>query len=146
LLTGVKEMAKSDKRGWLQRVFFAPSRERIIVMPLTYTRDLVLKKVADCFPDPAVASEALTLLDTYGEESAEGRARIQLAILKQCDGQLDRVQQLLGLAERDYRDLLVGAEYPEEFPASSKTPPDEMAAIRRRDRAQYEKWLNSAGA
>jgi hypothetical protein len=31
-------MAKSDKRGWLQRVFFAPLRERIIVMRLVPSR------------------------------------------------------------------------------------------------------------
>jgi hypothetical protein len=115
-------------------------------MPRKPTRKLVLKKLTDCFPDSASATQALSVLDSYTGDSAEGQARIQLAILKQCEGQLARVRQLLNLANTDYRDLLVGAEYPEEFQASSKTPAGEMEAIRRNDRAQYEAWLESEGA
>jgi hypothetical protein len=56
------------------------------------------------------------------------------------------LRQIVQLANQDYRDVLVGAEYPEEFPASSKGISKDMAAIRRRDRAQYEAWLESDGA
>ena len=116
-------------------------------MPLQPSRDLVLKKVRDCFPDTRAAAEALAILGTYGTQPWHREIeRVQLAVLKQCESDLVRLQQLAGLADRDYRDALVGAEFPEAFPASSKTSPKEMAEIRRRDRAQYEAWLESSGA
>ena len=110
-------------------------------MPLEPSRELVLTKLHHCFPEQAVAVEALALLDTYSGDTPKGRARVQLAMLKQCNGDLAQLRQLADLALTDYRDVLVGAEYPEEFPASRRTPPEEMAAIRRRDREQYEAWL-----
>jgi hypothetical protein len=116
-------------------------------MPLPPSRELVIRKVRDCFPDPQSAAEALAIVDSYGNESwHRERDRVQLAVLMQCHGKLERLRQLVGLAGRDYRDALVGAEYPEEIQASSKTPPAEMAVIRQRDRAQYEAWLQSGGA
>ena len=115
-------------------------------MSLESSRDLVLKKLRQSFPDEAAAGEALALLDNYPGDTPTGRARVQLAILKQCEGDLARLSQLIDLARTDYRDVLVGAEYPEEFPAPRNTSPDEMAAIRLRDRAQYEAWLTSGEA
>jgi len=116
-------------------------------MPLEPSRDLVLKKLRDCFPSSQAAADALAILDRYGTQSwHRERERVQLAILKGSDGNLNRLRQLAELADRDYRDALVGAEYPEEFPASTKASPEEMAAIRKRDRAQYEEWLQSGGA
>jgi len=86
-------------------------------------------------------------VDGYGTEAwHKERDRVQLAVLMQCDGKVERLRQLVELAGRDFRDALVGAEYPEEVQASPKTPPAEMAAIRQRDRAQYEAWLASRRA
>src|SRR3954471_5962339 len=116
-------------------------------MLLEPPRDLVLKKLRDCFPNSRAAAEALAILDSYGTQPWHSeRERVQLAILKQSNGDLVRLRQLVGLADRDYRDALVGAEYLEEFQASSKASPQEMAAIRKRDREQYEAWLRSGGA
>ncbi|MFM8325827.1 MAG: hypothetical protein ACKN9U_13270 [Pirellulaceae bacterium] len=115
-------------------------------MPLEPSRELVLKKLRHVFPDDRTAAEALTALDGYVGDSPKGQARIQLAILMQCGRDLKRLGQLVKLAHTDFRDVLVGAEYPEEFQASFKTPPDKMAEIRKRDRTQYEAWLLSDGA
>jgi hypothetical protein len=113
-------------------------------MSLQPSRQLVLKKLHDYFPDEQSARDALSLLDTYGTESWHNeRDRVHLAILKECQGSLDRVRALVELAKKDYRDALVGAEYPEEFQAPLNTPPHEKNAIRRRDRQQYEAWLES---
>ena len=117
------------------------------LMPVHATRELVLKKLRDGFPDPEAARKALLILDTYGTESWHNeKDRVQLAILKECKGSLDRLRMCVDTAMKDFRDALVGAEYPEEFQASSKTPLHEMEAIRRRDREQYEAWLQSDGA
>ena len=116
-------------------------------MPLQPSRDLVLKKLHDCFPDAQAAADALAVLDGYGTQPwHRERERVQLAVLMQCGGDLTRLRQLAGLAGSDYRDVLVGAERPDEFTASSETSSEGMAAIKKRDRARYEAWLRSGGA
>ena len=95
---------------------------------------------------PRSATQALALIDAYGTEVwHRERERVQLAVLMQADSDLEQLRQLVELAGRDFRNAPVGIEYPEESQASSKTPPAEMAAIRRRDRAQYEAWLQCGG-
>ena len=115
-------------------------------MSLKPTRDLVLRKLRDCFPDSREADDALKILDTYGAWSwFSGRERVQLAILMLSHGDLNRLRQLTKLAKGDYRDVLGEAEYPEESEASSTTTSsEEMDAIRKRDRHQYEAWLRSS--
>jgi hypothetical protein len=144
--------------GWIASDFSrytnnAPAKQQllwcILHQMIEPTRDLVLKKLGDCFPNPAAAKETLALLDTYAElptfpgDRAKQQARVQLAILKQCRGEIARVKELVKLAKTDFRDALVDAEFPEEIQALHNTPPNEMAAIRRRDRKQYEDWLQS---
>jgi len=106
------------------------------------SRELVLRKLHDCFADPEAAQKALTILDTYGVDSWLREVhRVQLALLKISEGNLDKLQLYTHGAKDDFRDTLIPAEYPEEYQASSKTPPEEMTAIRKRDREQYEAWL-----
>src|SRR5687768_11638563 len=94
----------------------APPEGRF-VMPVEPSRELVLTKLHHCFPDQGAAAEALGLIDTYSGDTPTGRARVQLAMLKQCGGDLRQLRQLADVARTDYRDVLVGAEYPEEFSA-----------------------------
>jgi hypothetical protein len=116
-------------------------------MPLEPSRNLVLKKLRDCFPDPAKAAEALAILDTYGTESwHREKDRVQLALLKIAGGDIEKLRLETRAAQSDYRDTLVPAEYPEEWQAWPKIPAAQMAAIRKRDREQYEAWLRSGGA
>jgi hypothetical protein len=115
-------------------------------MSLQPSRNLVLKKLRDCFPDPAAADEALAILETYGTERwHRERDRVHLALLKISEGDLEKLRLYTRGAQTDYRDTLVPAEYPEQWQASSKTLPAEMAAIQKRDREQYEAWLQSGG-
>jgi hypothetical protein len=108
-------------------------------------RDRVLRKVARNWPD-ADPEEIMRVLDEYGAEGWErGRGRVQLAILKLSEGDRERLPELVRMAKRDYRDVLAYAEYPEEIKTGpikmNKLSPEETKAIRRRDRAQYRKWL-----
>ena len=49
---------------------------------------------------------------SYGAEALENEAeRVRLDILNLCCGEVERVQKLVKMAKRDYRDLLVAAEY-----------------------------------
>jgi hypothetical protein len=52
------------------------------------------------------------LLLSYGEEALEADAeRVRLDILDLCCGDVETVRKLVEMAKRDYRDLLVAAEY-----------------------------------
>ena len=109
------------------------------------TRGKVLEKIAQYWPgvDP---QEIMNVLDEYGVESHErGRARVQLAVLKLSGGQRDRLEELVRMAKRDYRDIVAYAEYPEEmrigFVGVRRLTAEEVKAVRRRDREQYLEWL-----
>jgi hypothetical protein len=88
-------------------------------------------------------------LAMYGQASYEREvSRVQLAVLKLCEGATDRVPDLVAAARRDYRDVLMWAEYPEEGRSMwtiardlSLEEQERLAAVRRRDRVQYEQWL-----
>ncbi len=75
------------------------------------TRELVLTKVKELFPndDP---TEILALLNQYGVKPYEReRDRVQLAILRLSKGDRDTLLTHIGYAKRDYRDILTWAEY-----------------------------------
>jgi hypothetical protein len=57
----------------------------------------------------------LEALDGYGTEPYEReRERVQLAILSLSAGDEDKVREYVAVAKRDYRDVLLWAEYPTE--------------------------------
>ena len=106
------------------------------------TRELVLKKLRRCFVGADGATRVLGILDRYGAESwHRERERVHLAILKQCNGDVGRVSTLVERACADFREVLAGAEYPEEF--SLPAGQGDLGAVRERDRRQYENWLNA---
>lgn len=109
------------------------------------TCSLVLSKLPECFSDPDAAREALALLDAYGTKPWHcEQDRVHLAILKLSENDLQKLKAFVASAQLDFRDVLAAAEYPEEFQASGKTCPGEMAAVRDRDKAQYLQWLNGS--
>jgi hypothetical protein len=109
------------------------------------SRKKVLEMISRYWPgvDP---DEITKILDGYGLENHEqGRSRVQLAILKLCEGDKERLPELVRMAKTDYRDVLAYAEYPEEmqlgFVGMGKLSPEEARDVRRRDRDQYLRWL-----
>ena len=109
------------------------------------TRDLVLIKVSDAFPnhDPG---EIMAILDRYGAEPHDyERERVQIAVLKLSEGSMDRLEEFVSAAQGDYRDVLAGAEYPEEFRLPIYDSNDKRVQdARRRDREQYLAWLHGS--
>jgi len=81
---------------------------------MPHTRDEVVAVVQKTFPESAHA-RVLELLDSYGVESYEReRERVQLAILKLSEGNEEKLREFVGVAKRDYRDVLFWADNPEE--------------------------------
>ena len=111
----------------------------------------VSRKVDAMWSDPAERMRVLAELQRYGQETYEREAeRVRLAILKVCDARADRVIELVAEAKRDYRDVLMWAEYPGEGQALWAIRSDlsneerrQLEELRQRDRQQYQDWLKT---
>lgn len=110
---------------------------------IAYTRELVTQKVKEVFPkeDP---SKIMSILDQYGVESYEQeRERVQIAILKLSEGEMEKLHKNVRIAKEDYRDVLGYAEYPLEMQSETWNMDKQKAEeIRKKDRQQYLEWLN----
>jgi hypothetical protein len=109
----------------------------------------ITRKVNAMWNDPAERDRVFAQLQRYGQEPYEREAeRVRLAILKLCDVRADRVTELVAAAKRDYRDVLMWAEYPGEGQALWALRSDlsneerlQLEELRRQDRQQYLDWL-----
>ncbi len=113
---------------------------------MTTSRDLVLTKIKETFPQEN-PEDVLAVLDLYGVESHEReRERVQLAILKLSNGSVDELLFNIEAAKQDYRDILAYAVYPQEMRRSAdemqKMKTGESQSIRENDRKQYQEWLD----
>jgi len=101
------------------------------------------KKLALLFPDPVDADLARQLLSEYGREEYEREApRVRLAVLKLSGPNLEKVEEFVGTAKVDYRDVLALAEFPGQLRAQTwKMNPEEKKELEAIDREQYEAWL-----
>ena len=96
------------------------------------------------FPAARVA-EVLALLGEYGTEDWHREPhRVRLAVLKLAAGDIAEARREIETAKRDYRDVLVCAEYPGYFKSvsvSTDLPPDEVQRIIKADWEQYQGWF-----
>jgi hypothetical protein len=101
------------------------------------------RKLALLFPDPDDEDLARQLLAEYGVEEYEREAsRVRLAVLKLSGQILEKVEEYVGIAKKDYRDVLALAEYPGQLRAQTwKMNPEERKELEDRDREQFEAWL-----
>ena len=94
--------------------------------------------VARDFP-PDQRAEVHDLLASLG---ANAKPRLQLAILKLAHGDLARVASHLKMAQRDWRDVLMWAEYPADAKLSWSMPPEAHHPAYKADWEQYQEWLH----
>lgn len=79
---------------------------------MQHTREEVTGLAADLFPTHP-PEEILGYLDLYGTLDHEReRERVQHCVLKLSEGDIGRLVSLLDAAMRDYRDVIMWAEYP----------------------------------
>jgi len=126
-------------RGW-----FIGSRRRFAQPVPKVTSDDVQRVVRREFPDEPFA-EIVTLLNEYGVQKWQlDTPRVQLAVLKLAQGRLEKLRPLVENAKRDYRDVLVWAEYPTYHKIGFRVrelPGKEQCRIIDSDWRQYEEWL-----
>jgi hypothetical protein len=112
---------------------------------IEYSRELVISKIKKDF-NTKYGELAKSDLELYGTENHElERERVQMAILKLANGNIDELSRLVKIAKKDYRDVIALAEYPEETKFNNVKGIDstELEIIRKRDRRQYLDWLKS---
>jgi hypothetical protein len=108
---------------------------------MEYSEELVSKFFEKDFGDESNFTELFEFLMSFKGNEPE---RVQLAILKLSEGDPDKLRQNVELAKIDYRDVLAGAEYPEQMESGAtayNTETEDYEAILARDREQYESWL-----
>lgn len=69
---------------------------------------------------------------------------MRLAALKLAEGSIEKLRSAIETAKRDYRDVLVSAEYPEysrSIGPSDAVSPGERQRIIEADWKQYSEWL-----
>jgi predicted ester cyclase len=60
-------------------------------------------------------AEVEALLATYGTEACEGEGdRVHLDVLRLAEGDVAKVREFVACAKRDFRDVILWAEYPEQ--------------------------------
>ncbi|MEM8866818.1 MAG: hypothetical protein AAGC73_00990 [Verrucomicrobiota bacterium] len=106
--------------------------------------DDVARIVMHGFPEEAKRAEARRVLSRYGLQSFHPELpRVWAACLKVADGQLDRLEETVAIACRDYRDMLCLAECPEQTaqPELRESDPAKYAQLAESDRLQYAGWV-----
>jgi hypothetical protein len=126
-------------RGW-----FAGSRRRFQQPIPTVTPEDVERVARREFPGDQFAN-VMALLDECGAKTGQrGGSRVQLATLKLAEGQLKKLRSFVKSAKRDYRDVLLWAEYPGYSKLGFRIrelPAKEHQRIIDDDWKQYEEWL-----
>jgi hypothetical protein len=92
--------------------------------------------------------EVIAVLEEFDNQWESIRIRVWLATLKLADGNLEALRKNIALANQDYRDVLVLAEYPGYWKATSSVRnfPEQMSQndlqrISDADWEQYQSWL-----
>ena len=115
------------------------------VQPTAVVTDADVERIVRRDFAPVQVDDVRALLATYGIAEWEREApRVRAAILKLADGKIDALRRELEVAKRDYRDVLLGAEYLAYGALTLRTPHPSAEDAQRvidADWSQYEAWL-----
>ena len=91
-----------------------------------------------------IFEDVMSILKGYASQWKGSSTRVQLAALKLADGDVDSLRRHVAAATQDYRDVLVAAEYPQYWKATSRSrrlSKREYQQVVEADWIQYESWL-----
>ena len=95
------------------------------------------------FPNKSI-SEIEFILRQYASESKRGRNRVYASILKLSNGNIEELIKNVELANKDFRDIISTAEYPNYLEDAFKndlTKEKEKQLIEE-DWKQFKKWID----
>jgi hypothetical protein len=149
-IVGVLAMVFFGTWSALRGRFFA--RKRTLGLPRHRIPDVAQEDVerivrrdfpAEQFP------EIIAVLGEFDSPWESTRIRVRIAVLKLADGDVKALRKNVALANQDYRDILVLAEYPGYWRATSsvRSLPPTLSANERQDITdadwkQYQNWLH----
>ena len=114
-----------------------------ILRPL-FTHDVVRKIIRREFPQHT-ESEVFDILKAYKPESEEFANRVHLDSIKLSEGSLAELQQLIRVANQDFRDIVMPAENPRLHQmgvvAYAYSSEDEKDQITNDDLNDYLTWI-----
>ena len=117
---------KSPCNATLSRNFRTGLPPRRPPLPMTQPQSKVEQAVREAFPT-ADHEAIMALLNTYGTEPYEReRERVQLTIVRICQGDASKLRAQVEMAKVDYRDILVFANRP--LPTPEEAAADLAAA------------------
>lgn len=113
---------------------------------IKYTRELVIRKVKQAFSVKQFEN-IMRILDQYGSGQHEAeKERLQLAALKLCQGNEEKLKNDIEYAKRiDQRDIIRLAEYPRSNSATPNFPDmksEDIKKLEEQDLQEYLDWLN----
>ncbi|MCK5351268.1 hypothetical protein KAJ77_01745 [bacterium] len=95
------------------------------------------------FPLEEERELVVEILGQYGSGDFQREGdRVRMAILKLAGRSPEQIRYYTLMACRDYRDVLAGAEYPNQmghYPWREKDP-ERLAQIQAEDKEQYQSW------
>ena len=128
---------------FLKRLAFGRARPLAQPVPDVTPND-VERIVRRDFPNEQFA-DVITILGEWCTKSGQrGGPRVQLAALKLAQGSVEKLRPLVEDAKRDYRNVLVWAEYPNYHKIGFRArelPIQEQRRIIDSDWKQYKGWL-----
>jgi hypothetical protein len=108
------------------------------------TQDDVVRVIHRDFPD-ARFEDVMPIVAEYTSQWENAAPRVQLAALKLANGNLDSLRRHIAAAKLDYRDVLVAAEYPQYWKATSRPgrlTKSESQEFFDADWQRYQSWLH----
>ena len=87
------------------------TRHRLSSVKALADHENLILRLREAFPDPEVAKAALASLDGYKGYGGDG---LKLAVIKASGGQLWKLRELLQIAKKDFRDVYLEANSPDE--------------------------------
>ena len=116
-----------------------------VLQPL-FTHAVVQKMIRREFPHQR-ETEVFDILRAYNPEDEELSCRIRLDALKLSEGSLPKLQQLIEVANQDFRDIVLPAENPRllemDVDAYADSSEDEKDQIANNDLNDYLTWIQA---
>ena len=109
---------------------------------MTYNYRAILPEIIDCISeDERHKQEIIKLLNSYNHNEPE---RVKIGILKASNGDIDKIQELLEIANCDFRDLLCITDYPlssKKWNLKEKNP-KKYKELQNQESTEYANWIN----
>jgi hypothetical protein len=99
-------------------------------------------RISDLFAEPDAAARAHEIVARYDEDgSSEGTDRVRIAALYLSKGDLEKLEDVIALANTDYRDVIAAAEYRAYLELPTEASAEDRQFAIEADWNRYGSWV-----